>query len=435
MKVSVEELNKLQRRLSIEVPAEKVTESFKQAYKALQKQAQLKGFRKGKVPMEVLRSHYGDRVKQDVAEQLISQHYPEAVAEKDLNPVSAPSVRLESLEEDQPFSFSADFEIRPEVNLKNIEGLKVEREILELDPDHAKSVLENLRQQRAQFAPILEDRPVQMEDIAVIDFEGKMNGEPVENASGKDHNLEIGANQFIEGFEDGIVGMKIGETRDLSLTFPKEYHAEALAGQDVTFTVKLNAIKKRELPEINDEFAKLLGFETLDKLEETIREDHKKTEENRIREDFKNRLLKELVNKNPVDVPDSLLAEQKKMLVQDVQQRMKQQGMNDEQFKDYVEKWDGDFDQSASHMIQSGFLINALAKQENLIATDEDVKGKIKEFAEQSGLELDKVESFYKEESKRSNLQYNITEERVIEYLTERANIKEVKKDEIRKEN
>jgi trigger factor len=271
--------------------------------------------------------------------------------------------------------------------------------------------------------------------VAVIDFEGMLLTGPLENGSAQDHEIELGSNTFIPGFEDGIIGMVPGATTTINLTFPEDYHAKDIAGKPVTFKVTLKQLKKKELPELNDEFAKKLGpYETLEALKNTIREDFQKREERRINEDLKNRLMRALVANNPLEVPQSLLKEQKNALIEDFKNRMAQQGMTPEMFKEYEAKWDEDFTQTAQFMVQSGFLLDAIAQKHDLAAKPEEIENKFKEFAAQTGLELAKIKEFYGDRERRSRLAYQITEEKVVSFLLSKADIKEVSREEIEKD-
>lgn len=427
MKSNVEKVSNLSRKLNIEVPAATVQSSFQKMFQGIQKEVTIKGFRKGKAPLTTVKSMYGDRVAQDVIQDLIQKHYAMALTEHKLEPISYPEFEFENPSENKDFSFSAAFDVRPEVNLKKYEGIEVEKEKFEFDPQKVDQVLENIRSSRATFETVTEDRPAKTGDIAVIDFEGFVGGTPLENGTGKSHNLELGAKQFIDGFEEGIIGMKKGESKTLSLKFPDPYHSQELAGKPVDFKVTLNEIKAKVLPELTEEFiASLGGPKDLETLKTSIREDLENTEKKRIEDAFKNRLLKTLVRENPVDVPPSLLKEQKASLVEDFKRRMSEQGMGPEDFASYVEKWDGDFTKTATEMIQSSFLVDAIAKKHDLFAKKEDVDAKMNEYAQQTNIEVSRIREFYGRPEQSSRLTYMITEEKVINFLNKSVKVKEV---------
>ncbi len=427
MKSNVEKVSNLSRKMNIEIPAAVVAASFNKMFASIQKDVEIKGFRKGKAPLNTIKSMYGDRVKQDVVQDLVQKHYAQALEEHKLDPISYPEFEFADVTADKDFSFSAAFDVRPEINLKKYEGLEVEKEAFAFDAKKVDQVLENIRSSRATFETVTEDRAAKNGDTAVVDFTGFMNGAPLENGAGTDHNLELGAKQFIEGFEEGVVGMKKGETKTLSLKFPDPYHSAELAGKPVEFKVTLKEIKAKVLPELNDEFIKTLGGpESLADLKKTIQEDLEQNDKKRIEDGFKNRTLKTLVKENPVEVPPSLLKEQKASLVEDFKKRMSEQGMGEADFSSYVQKWDADFTATATEMIQSSFLVDAIAKKHDLFAKKEDLDAKFAEYAQQTGIEVSRIKEFYGRPDQASRLTYQITEEKVINFLNKTIKVKEV---------
>lgn len=433
MKTNIEKVSNLERRMSVEIPAQTVEATFEKAFKQVQKQAHIKGFRPGKAPIATIKMMYSDRVKQDVVEDLIQKHYYDALRTHAMEPVSHPEFKFDVPSEGKDFSFTAMFEIRPEIILKKYEGLEVEKEKFVLEESRIEKVLENIRTSRAQNVPVLEDRPAKEGDIAVIDFDGYVDGQPLPGGKGVDHNLELGSKSFIDGFEEGIVGMKIGDNKAINLKFPSPYHSKELAGKAVEFKVVLKKLMKKDLPELTDEFLKSIGAtESVDDLKKTIRQDLEQSDIKRIDQDFKNRMLKQLVKANPVDVPASMLKEQKKLLVDEMKQKMVDQGLSDDEFVDYATKWDKDFAVTASEMIQAGFLVDAIAKKHDLIWTKEDIDKKIEEYSKQTGLEPAKIREFYARPEQAQRVTYMITEEKVIALLMNTAKVKEVAKEKLK---
>lgn len=433
MKSSVENVSKLERKLNIQVPAKEVQEAFERAFKGIQQHVEIKGFRKGKAPINTIRSMYGDRVKQDVINDLVQKHYASAVSEHSLEPISYPAIEFDEIDSAKDFSFTAEFEVRPEIKDPKIDGLTVKKEKFSINDELVNKTLDDIRASRAETSPVLENRAAQQGDIATIDFEGTLLTGPLENGSGKDFDLELGGSQFIPGFEENVVGMTIGQTKDVSIAFPEDYHVKELAGKPVTFKTTLKGLKKKSLPELNDAFVQGLGgeYKDLDALKKAIRDDFEKRETKRITEEFRNRLMRAVVEKNPVEVPKSLLAEQKKALVEDFKQRLKQQGMDESQFAEYQDKWDSDFNTTATFMIQSSFLSDSLARAHNLYATEADFTQKLQEYANETGLEHSRIKEFYADKDRRSKLMYQITEEKVVNFLTDKVKVQEVDKKEL----
>ena len=434
-KSKLEQISQLERKLNIEVPAREVQAAFTRAFSGIQRNVQVKGFRKGKAPLATIKSLYGDRVKQDVVQDIVQSKYAQALKEHKLDPISFPAIEFDPLEDDKDFVFSAEFEVRPDVTLKQFEGLTVKREKFVMSDVLVDATIEDIRKGRAETAPVLEDRPAAIGDIATINFAGMVDGAPLDNGSAEGHQLELGSNQFIPGFEENIVGMKVGQEKQVDIAFPADYHVTSLAGKPVSFKTKLTSLSKRVLPEVNDEFAKSAGpYENLQALRAAITADFETREGKRVADDLKNRLMKVLVDRNPVAVPKTLLNEQKKALIEDMQKRMEQQGLGNEAYEEYRAKWDKDFEQTASYMIQSSFLIDKIAADNNLKATAKDLEQKMVEFAAQTGIELERVHEFYADSERRSRLQYQATEEKVLDFLISKSKIVDASKEELAKE-
>jgi trigger factor len=433
MKTSIEKKGSLGRKLTIEVPAETVSSTFSRVYKGIQKNANIKGFRQGKAPLQMIKSMYSDKVKQDVLEELINEAYNNALSEHSLNPVTQPQVHFEKLEEATVFNFTAEFEVRPDIQIRKIEKLKVEKEKLEVKEEKIEGILKQIRESRAKLVPVFEDRPAQAGDTAEIDFVGTVEGKPLDGGTMNGYKLELGSNSFIPGFEDGILGMRPGSNKVLNLNFPPDYGHKEIAGKPVQFSVSLKNIMKKDLPPLDEEFVKSMGpFENLDALKKAISEDVLAEEGKRVHDELKTRLLKVLVKENPIEVPPTLKAKQKELIIADVEERTKRQGMTPTDFEEYKKKWDHDFDETAEFVIQTHFLIDTLAEEHKLVPTKAEIDERLQTYAQQSGIELPKVREFYLKNMDRMNqLVYQITEEKVVNFLIEKADIQELPKDKI----
>lgn len=435
MKTSVESKPGLYRKLTIEVPTEKVASSFSRVYKDLQRNATIKGFRKGKAPIATIKSIYGDSVKKDVLQDIFSEAYSKAITEHKLQPVTQPSVNFEALNEDAPFTFTAEFEVHPEVELKKTEKLKVEKEKWNLDEAEVNKVLTSYQEQGGELVTVFEDRPAQKGDTVIIDFVGKIDGVPFEGGTAQDYSLELGSGNFIPGFEEGVEGMKVGAKKDLQLKFPTDYHAE-LAGKDVVFETTLKGLKKKSLPELNDAFAqKAGGFATMEEMRADIRNRISEYEQNRIKNDLRTRLIKKLVEENPLTVPETIQNEEKSAMMQDAWKNLSQRGMSEAEFEEYKKKWDKDFSDAAAVKVKANFLIMSLAEKLNIQANKKEIDARIEKYAKQLGMDIEKVRSFYtKNNGGLSGLQYQIIEEKVVDHLIEKADIKEVPKETLEAE-
>lgn len=435
MKSTVDKLEGLSRKINVEIPAEKVQQAFDRVYKEIQKKATIKGFRQGKAPLAQIKSMYGDQVKNDVVNELVNENYSAALEQHQLEPVGYPKISFNALDEKKDFSFTAEFEVRPEVKVSKFEGLAVMKEKLEIPEDRITSILENIRTGQAETVTVFEDRALREGDVAVVDFTGIVGGQPLPNGSATGHELEIGSNSFIDGFEQGLVGMKIGEQRTLNLKFPEGYHEASLSGAPVTFETKLTGMKKKVLPELNDELAKKVGdFANLSALKDRIRADITESEEKRINEEMKNRVVRSLVEANPVEAPRSLVEQQMEALIEDFKGRLKQQGLNEKDFNEYKSKWGKEFEESATFMVKSTFLLDALADKLSLRAEQAEIDAKIEEYGKQTGIEMDRLREFYNKPERRSRLSFQVTEEKVVNYLVGKAKVTEVDKEKLPKE-
>jgi trigger factor len=433
MKSEVQKLSGLSRRLNVEVPPEVVNLALEKQYKEVQRVAKFKGFREGKAPMSLVKTEYRSKVENDVATQIIQDHYGKALDQHELDPVNYPEIEFQGLKEGEPLKFSATFEVRPDVALKQYTGLEVEKEKLEIKSEMIDTIIEDIRKSKASMVPLIELRSAQMGDVAIIDFHGKTDGHDLPGGSGQEHMLELGANQFIPGFEEGVVGMTSGQSKTISLKFPDDYHAKEIAGKNVEFAVTLKEIKKKVLPALDDEFAKTIGHDSLELLREEIKKDVEAREEKRVRDDLKNRILHTLVEKNNFEVPKSMVAQQKAVLVNDIHNRMQSQGMAADQFDEYKQKWDSDFEKSAEFVIRSSLLISNIARKENLLSTDEEYEAKLNDYTKQSGIEIEKIRGFYAKPENKSRLRFQMTEEKVMSFLIEKAKIKEVPREKLKK--
>lgn len=433
MKSTVDQLEGLYRKINVEIPAEMVQNAFNKVYKDVQKKANIKGFRQGKAPIATIKSLYGEQVKTDVLNDLINDHYSAALEQHKLEPVGYPKVSFQPISESEAFVFTAEFEIRPDIEIRKFEGLPVVKEKIEIGDEQIQQVLENIQKSQSETVTVFDDRALSDGDVAEIDFVGFVSGQPLPNGAAEGHLLEIGAKQFIEGFEDGLVGMKASDKRTLNLKFPEDYHETSLSGAPVTFEVTLKSIKKKVLPELNDELVQKLGedFKTLADLKTRIRQDIEEGETKRVTEDLKNRLVKALVEENPVEAPETLIKKQRETLEEDFKNRLKQQGLDDADFAEYKAKWDQDFNETAAFMVKSTFLLDALADRLSIRATKAEIEDKIKEYSAQTGIEMARLNEFYNTPERRSRLAFQITEEKVVNHLLEKAKVTEVTKDKL----
>lgn len=426
MKANLESTSNLKRKLNIEVPAETVQEYFKKATIKAQKESNLKGFRPGKAPLPTVKKFYSDTIVKWATDELINTHFIKGMVEHKVQIAGEPEFEFGWPSEGQTFEFAAYFEVYPEVTLTKTEGLSVEKLKTQVTDQHVADTLERMRVSWADW--IVKDTPAQLGDQVTIDFNGEMEGQSDPRLSGQGMVVELGQNQLIEGFEAGLVGLVAGEKKSLDLVFPEQYHAADFAGKSVTFHVEVKAVAQKNLPELNDEFAKKLGKETFAELKEMIAQDLSQRIEKESKRHFEETLVRSLVAANPIEVPQYFVQRQKDHLIKNFEQDWKQKGHGDQEIQDYIAKWGADFEKLAHEMIQAEFLVMEVAKVQNLDATEEDFQAKMQEYATQTGIELARVLEYYSEPNRKSQTLTTLSREKVVKFLAEKANIIEIDK-------
>lgn len=426
MNVKVEDISSIKKRLSFAVPAEQVDAEIDKAYRQIAKTAKVKGFRPGKVPRSVLERQYADQMKSQVLERLISDSYFNALEDHKILAVSSPEI-VDSglLEKGREFIFQAQVEVQPEIEAKDYVGLSLKKETFKADE---KVVEERIEEMRAGSAT-LEDskrKKAREGDTVIIDFEGFLNGVAFENGKADNHQLELGSNTFIPGFEEQLVGMKRDDEREIEVTFPLDYGKKELAGQDVVFKVKVKEIKEKVVPKLDDEFASQFGFASLEDLRERVAEAHRSQENERIERDFRDQLTAALIERNPVELPDAMIDLQLDHMLENLKNRMQSQGMSLQALGMTPESFRNVYRELAVKQVKGSLILEAIALQENIKVEESEIEEKLEEIAEKHNASKEMVMNFYAEESRRRGLVTQLAEEKVIHFLTGKATIEMV---------
>jgi trigger factor len=438
MQINVESLSSIKKKINFEIPAQQVSAEVDKAYAEIRKHAAIKGFRKGKVPMALIEKHYGEKMAEDVVKSLVNDSYFKAIDEQKLNPVAYPEIQSEMLKPGESFKYSATVEIFPEVEVKDFEGLEVVKEQLPADDGAAvEARLKEMRESMAQLVPAPEGHAAQLGDFVTFDFEGSLDGVPFEGGAAEDFQLELGSGRFIPGFEEQMVGFGAGSNGTVKVTFPEEYGNAELAGKPAEFAVSVKEIKVKELPELNDEFAKGFGeeFETLDQLKQKLAELNKGQEERRIQNELRDRLIKALIEKNDLEVPEAMVGRQVSLMLENTKQRLQSQRLSLEMMGLTEDGYKEQFREVARDQVKGALLLDAIAEKQKLEAADEDVAAQVKEIAEATHQDADKVANLYRtNERAKESLVTQIREDKAIKFLLERAKITELPKEEINKD-
>lgn len=425
MSLQVEKLEKNMAKLTVEASAEDLEKAIEKAYQKQKKQISIPGFRKGKVPRQIVEKMYGKEVfYEDAANELIPDAYDKALEECEEDIVSSPKIEVTQIEAGKPFIFTALVALKPDVKLGEYKGVKIEkldREVTEAD------VMAEINRERDNNARNIsvDDRPVKDGDMTIIDFEGFVDGVAFEGGKGENHPLTIGSGAFIPGFEEQLVGAEIGKEVEIKVTFPEDYQAEDLKGKDAVFKCTVKEIKEKELPELDDEFASEISeFETLEEYKEDVKKNltEKKEKDAKIaREDA---AVKAAVEASEMEIPDAMLETQQKQMVDEFAQRITMQGMTMEQYMQYTgatyQKMVDQVKPQAEERIRTRLVLEAIAKAENIEASEEDYEEEMKVMADVYQMDTDKVKDLMGEREKK-NIMLDLAVRKAAEFVAENA--------------
>lgn len=412
MSVQVEKLEKNMAKLTIEVPAEEFDAAIVKAYQKNKSKINVPGFRKGKAPLKMIERMYGAGIfYEDAANLVIPEAYSKAADESGETIVSRPSVDIVQIEKGKPFIFTAEVALKPEVTLGEYKGVEVEKAVIEVAEAEVDQAVDKERENNSRMIDI-DDRAVENGDMIKLDFEGFVDGVPFEGGKGSDYPLTIGSGSFIPGFEDQLIGVKLGEDAEVNVTFPEDYHAENLKGKAAVFKCKVNEIKVKELPEADDEFAKDVSeFDTMVEYRDDIRAkllDKKTQEAKRAKE---NQAVAKAVENAQMDIPDAMVDEQVRRMADDFARRIQSQGLTLEQYMQFTgmtaDKILEQMRPEALKRIQNSLVLEAIAKAENIEISDERLEEELQKMAESYKMELDKLKEVmgdYEKEQMKNDL-------------------------------
>ncbi len=396
MNVKTEDLGKNSFKLTIEIDADVFAKAYQQAYQKNKNKIQIQGFRKGKAPLPLIEKVYGPEVfYDDAADIVINDTYAQAAEESGLDIVSRPEVDFEQIEKGKNFIYTATVAVKPEVKLGEYKGIEVTKQSVEVTDAEVDAEIDKLRDQNARSITI-DDEPVQDKDIIKLDYEGSVDGVPFEGGKAEDAELVIGSHTFIDNFEEQLIGMKIGDEKDINVTFPEEYHAENLKGKAAVFKCKINAITRKELPDADDEFAtEVSDFDTLAEFKDDIKKKLTEAKQNEVDRNKEDEAIEKLIAASEMDIPDAMVDNEARHLAEDFAQRIQGQGMPFEQYLKYTgmdaKMFVNQMKPQATKRIQSRLVLEAVVKAENIEITPEEVDMEFTTLAEQYKMEKDKI--------------------------------------------
>ncbi len=428
MAVKVEQVEKNLSKLSFDVPYEVFDKAVNAVYRKNVKNINVQGFRKGKAPRAVIEKFYGSGVfYEEAINNLLREEYPKALEESGLDAVAPPEVDVEDINKGEPVVFIALVTTNPEVTLGEYKGIEIDKIEYNVSDEDVEKDLEVTRNKNARLVSV-DDKPIATGDIAVIDFDGYVGGVAFDGGSGKDYELEVGSNTFIPGFEDQLIGAKVDDLVDVEVTFPEEYHAPDLAGQEATFKVKINEVKVKELPDLDDDFASEVSeFDTLSEFKEDIRKKLEETAENKAKSETEKAVVEKAVANAEVDIPDVMIEQHLDTIVNDMAQRFWSQGYSIEQYLDATgstaEMFREQFREQAATQVKNTLVLEAIADTEGIEVGEEELELHFVDMAKKYNMEVDNLKEQFPE-SEVNNIKSQLRVNKAIDMLVNFATVK-----------
>ncbi len=425
MSVQVEKLEKNMAKLTIEASAEDFEDALQKAYLKNKNKINVQGFRKGKAPRALIEKMYGVSIfYEDAANELIPGAYEQAANESGLEIVSRPEIDVVQVEKGKSFIFTAEVALKPEVTLGTYKGIKVEKKTVVVTDDEVMAQIDKEREQNSRTITI-EDRAVQDGDIAVIDFEGFVDGVAFEGGKGENYSLTIGSHSFIDTFEEQLIGKAIGEEVEVNVTFPEEYQAKELAGKPALFKVTVKEIKVKELPELDDDFAQDVSeFDTLDEYKANITATIKENKEKELKTAKENEVVDKIIENATMDIPEPMINSQVNQMAEEFAQRMQYQGLSIEQYFQFTgmdaKKFMDSLRPQALKRIQSRLVLEAVAKAEKIEVSEEDLEKELKDMASMYQMEADKLKELIGEKEKEQ-IKADIAVQKAVDFVVAKA--------------
>ena len=413
-------------KLSFEIEAQKFEEAIQKVYVKSAKYFNIPGFRKGKAPYKIVEKQYGPQIfYEDAFNEVVPEIYEKELNEAGIVAVSRPQIDITQMEKGKDLIFTAVVQTKPEVTLGKYKGIELEKVEYTVEDHDIEHELGHMQERNARLVDV-DDRPVESGDTTIIDFEGFVDGTPFDGGKAEGHELVIGSNTFIPGFEDQVIGMKIDEEKDINVKFPEEYFSKELAGKDAVFKVKVHEIKKKELPELDDEFAKDVSeFDTLKELKDSIKEKIEEQNASKAKYELEEKAIKTVCDDVKLDIPSGMIETEIDNMVRDIEQRLMYQGLNLEQYLKMMNKTEADmrkeFEEQAQIQVKTKLVLEAIVNKENIQAPEEDVKAKLEEMAAMYG---NKVEELEKNESLKKYVEETVKTEKAIAFIVDNAKIK-----------
>ena len=425
MSVQVEKLEKSMAKLTITVEAVKFDAAVDSAYQKNKGKIALPGFRKGKAPRAMIEKMYGTGVfYEDAANELIPEAYETAAKESELEIVAQPEIEVTQMEKGTDFIFTATVAIKPEVTLGDYKGIEVEKKEAEVSEEEITAEIDKAREANSRLITI-EDRATEDGDTVIIDFDGYVDGKQFEGGYAEDYTLVLGSHSFIDNFEDQLVGKNLGEDVEVNVTFPEEYHVDELKGKPALFKVKIKEIQKKELPELDDDFAQdVSDFDTLDEYKADVEKKILENKENQIKREQEDQIIEKIIENAQMEIPQQMITAQTRQMTQEFAQRLQSQGLSLEQYMQFTgltpQKMMEDLEPQALKRIQSRLVLEAVVAAENIEASDEEIDKELENMASMYQMEIDKLKELIGDDEKKQ-IGMDLAVQKAVEFVVKEA--------------
>lgn len=420
--VKIEDVSSVKKKLSVEIPWANVKSELDQAYRAIGKKAKVKGFRSGKTPRPVLERFYKEEAENEAITNIITKTYSDALEKNDIQAVDQPVIDQNGIEVNKVFSFTATVEIAPVFEPQDYVELEVEKEEYEIGDSDVDARVEQIRQMYSTLESVEDRRDIQEGDFAVINFEGTVDGEAQKELTSENYLLEVGSHTLFPGFEEQLVGVKKEEVKEISVKFPEDYRMQNVAGKEAVFSVTVQDLKIKKLPDLDEEFIKNFeAYKTIDDLKKDIRETIEKETVARIEANVKNNLISKLLEKNDFEVPSIFVERQIYFMMLDAERRMIANGMQPEKAREISMNLHGRFEDEATRMVKTSILLNKIAEVESIFVEDQDVDNRLKELSERFAQDYESVKESYEQNNLVERMKDELLEQKTLDFLEEKA--------------
>ena len=423
MKVEAVDIDRVTKKVEVVVPDERVTEISEKIYEELKKKAKIKGFRPGKVPRSILTTYYKDYIDDELKKRVIETTMPEALAKVNVSPVTEPVADF--IEEEGRFGYTLLCEVLPEIELPSYKGIEIEVDVINVTDEEINTRIESMRGMHAEMITRESDAGAQKGDFLIIKYQGYMNGKPVKDIATEAYPIELGTSQLMPEFENSLYDMKAGETKEINIDFPEDYPNKEIAGKTVLFEVEVKDIREKRLPEVNDEFAKDINFENMEKMRESLKGEIEKEKRNSRKQLISQKLIETLISGVDIPVPKRLLEKRTEAMIEDAKMRFDTSKFTEDELQVFQDNFRKDFEKKAEERIKSDTILAKIAEIETIKLEDDDVHNRMKKIAEETKRPYDDVKGFYEKYDLIDSIKNSIMQEKTIDFLRDNATIKE----------